>query len=89
MMSRILPSWPWDEECVCVWGGVCVCVCVSMYTLWLLVLILGRRVVKRQGYEREKRKWTILGIEFDVHFSDFQLDVVINTVANMIVLSTL
>ena len=68
------------------WG---VCVCVSMYTLWLLALIWGRRVVKRQGYEREKRKWTVFGIKFDVHFSDFQLDVVINTVANMIVLSTL
>ena len=73
----------------CVWGGVCLCVCVSMYTLWLLVLILGRRVVKRQGYEREKTNWTLLGIKVEVHFSDFQLDVVINTVANMIVLSTL
>ena len=68
------------------WG---VCVCVSMYTLWLLALILGRRVVQRQGYEREKRKWTVFGIKFDVHISDFQLDVLIHTVANMIVLSTL
>ena len=37
---------------------------------------------------REKRE-NGLFLVFDVHFSDFQLDVVINTVANMIVLSTL
>ena len=33
---------------------------------------------------REKRE-NGLFLVFDVHFSDFQLDVVINTVANMIV----
>ena len=33
MMSRILPSWPWDEECVCVGVCVCVCVCDHVHTM--------------------------------------------------------